>query len=197
MSNKYTYTVPFTEEQLHHDYVELRMTQAEIAAKYQTTQKVVWRAMGKMGIVSRPTIKREQRGPNNANWRGGRVLHAAAKRQAGERSAFGNGYWYVLQPDHPNASRIGYVAEHILVATRERGAPLQTGEMVHHIDMDKHNNEPTNLVICDPKQHGEYHNQLELIGASLLAAGLVTFTAEGGYEPTADLLECLRGNRGV
>jgi hypothetical protein len=192
MSNKYTYTVPFTEEQLHHDYVELRMSQTEIAAKYGTTQKVVWRAMAKMGVASRQASKRDQRGPNNSTWRGGRILVAASKRPVGERAAFGNGYWYVLMPDHPNVGSKGYVAEHVLVATRERGAPLQPGEMVHHIDMNKHNNAPENLAICTAKEHGEYHNQLELLGASLLAAGLVTFTADGGYETTAEGARLIR-----
>jgi hypothetical protein len=36
MSNAYTYKVPFTEEELHRDYAVLRMSQSEIAVKYNT-----------------------------------------------------------------------------------------------------------------------------------------------------------------
>lgn len=136
MVNQYTYSAPFTEEQLHRDYVVLRMSQEEIASKYAVSQKVVWRAMRKMGISARTAAKRNQLRDTNSNWKGGRVLVAKTKRQCGERSGFSNGYFYILMPDHPNANKSGYVAEHILVATRERGTPLKAGECVHHINLD-------------------------------------------------------------
>lgn len=57
MSNKYTYSVPFTEEELYEDYVNQVITQAEIARKYGVSQKVVWRALHKMGIPTRKAYK--------------------------------------------------------------------------------------------------------------------------------------------
>lgn len=181
MSNAYTYRVPFTEEQLHRDYAVLRMSQSEIAVKYKTTQKVVWRAMIKMGIKARVAAKRDQIGAKNSSWKGGKVLVAKNKRQRGERSSFGNGYFYVLMPGHPNSNKAGYVAEHILVATRERGRPLTIGECVHHIDLNKHNNEHKNLVIADRKTHAIWHVQLEEIAASFMKEGIVKFDPSRGY----------------
>lgn len=181
MSNKYTYKVPFTEEELHRDYVLLRMSQDEIAVKYGVSQKVVWRAMNKMGIKSRVAAKRNQLGANNSTWKGGRVLMAKSKRQRGERSAFGNGYFYVLMPDHPNANKTGYVAEHIVVATQERGRALSVGECVHHIDLNKHNNKKENLAIVDRQSHAIWHVQLEEIAVSLMNEGLVGFDTDRGY----------------
>lgn len=181
MSNKYSYSVPFTEDQLYRDYVELRMSQSEIAAKYGTTQKVVWRAMKKMGIPTRVAAKRNQYGALNATWRGGRVLVATSKRQRGERASFGNGYYYILDPTHPNANKTGYVAEHIQVATEERGRPLAEGELVHHINLDKHDNSPSNLVIASRQQHANWHNQLEEIAVSLMQEGKVAFDPVRGY----------------
>lgn len=181
MSNQYTYAVPFTEADLHRDYVTLRMTQEEIAAKYGTTQKVVWRAMEKMGIERRVAAKRDQRGALNTTWKGGRVLAAKNKRQRGERASFGNGYFYILDRFHPNAKSGGYVAEHIVVATKARGRALDTGEMVHHIDLNKHNNELKNLAITTASAHAIWHAQLEEIAVSFMREGLVAFDPTRGY----------------
>jgi len=181
MANQYTYSVPFTEEELARDYIDLGMTQIEIAAKYGTSQKVVWRAMNKMGIPRRKAAKRNQQGAANSTWRGGRVLVAKSKRQRGERASFGNGYYYVLDPGHPNAGAGGYVAEHIVVATAARGTPLAKGEVVHHVDLNKHNNAPENLAIATRKTHADWHSQLEEIAVSFMREGRVTFDPEVGY----------------
>ncbi len=69
MANRYTYALPFTKEQLEVDYAA-GLSQTEIAARYKTTQKVVWRAMKNLGIASRKAAKRNQRGENNDSWKG-------------------------------------------------------------------------------------------------------------------------------
>lgn len=181
MSNQYTYCVPFTEEELRYCYIDLRMSQVEIAKKYNTTQKVVWKAMRRMGIPGRVPAKRNQMGHLNSSWKGGRVLVGKTPHQRGERASFGNGYYYVLQPDHPNANKSGYVAEHILVATNKRGKPLANGECVHHIDLNKHNNSPNNLVITQRQPHAIWHVQLEEIAVSFFEDGLVVFDPATGY----------------
>lgn len=76
MANKYTYNPPFTKEQLEQDY-RTGLTQAEIAKRYQTSQKVVFNAMKKWGIKARVAAKREQRGANNSYWKGQSVGYAA------------------------------------------------------------------------------------------------------------------------
>jgi hypothetical protein len=186
MSNQYTYSVPFTEAEIFHDYCTLQMSQAEIAAKYGTSQKVVWNAMKKMGVPTRIAAKRDQKGQNNSSWNGGRILVAKTRRQRGERSSFGNGYYYVLMPDHPNANRSGYVAEHIVVITEHIGRPLNHGEVVHHINLNKHDNRLENLAVATRPEHADWHNQLEELSVlMLLEKGLIKFDAtKGGYFPT-------------
>jgi hypothetical protein len=76
MSNKYTYTLPFTKDQLATDYTA-GLTQVEIAHRYHTTQKVVWRAMINLGVPSRIAKKRNQAGPNNDSWKGQDAKYAA------------------------------------------------------------------------------------------------------------------------
>lgn len=76
MTNKYTYNPPFTKEELEQDYAA-GLTQHEIADRYHTSQKVVWRAMHRWGIKARPAIKRNQYGENNSYWKGDDVSYAA------------------------------------------------------------------------------------------------------------------------
>ncbi|MEG4576995.1 HNH endonuclease [Microcoleus sp. N3A4] len=47
---------------------------------------------------------------------------------------------------------------HRVVAEQNINRKLRTGEVVHHLDEDKSNNSPENLVICSsPSVHGRYH----------------------------------------
>lgn len=176
--NQYTYNVPFTATHLYSDYVLNRMSQAEIAVKYGTTQKVVWNAMRKLGIKTRIAAKRNQVGVANDNWKGGRTLVA----KSGKFTRFSDaGYWYVRDPEHPNAKKSGYVGEHIKVATAATGKSLLPNECVHHIDLCKQNNAASNLEVCTRKRHREYHLQLELISVELYRKGLVEFIPDEGY----------------
>jgi hypothetical protein len=77
MSNKYTYSIPFTEQQLTRCYQDEGMTQTEIAERFGTTQKVVWNAMRRFGIPARVPFKRNQRGSNNSSWRGDAATYTA------------------------------------------------------------------------------------------------------------------------
>lgn len=49
--------------------------------------------------------------------------------------------------------------QHVVVAERALGRPLPKGAVVHHVDENRHNNVPSNLVIC-PSQ--EYHQLLHM-----------------------------------
>ena len=76
MSNKYTYSVPFTKEELEASYLA-GLTQHELAERYHVSQKVIWRAMRNFGIKARIAKKRNQSGENNDSWKGDKVGYAA------------------------------------------------------------------------------------------------------------------------
>lgn len=58
-----------------------------------------------------------------------------------------NGYYYVHLPSHPRAIGRPYIAEHVLIMESYIGRYLKDGEVVHHIDENKHNNLSENLMV--------------------------------------------------
>ena len=72
-------------------------------------------------------------GEQSANWKGGR------------RVANNQGYIYIYTPDHPNATKDGYVLEHRLVLEEVLGRFLEPQEIAHHINGDKTDNRPENI----------------------------------------------------
>lgn len=50
----------------------------------------------------------------------------------------------------------GFVYEHIVVA-EEHGNPIKEGEVVHHLDGNRANNQYSNLLVLSKPQHGRLH----------------------------------------
>ncbi len=64
-------------------------------------------------------------------------------------------------PEHPSATKMGYVPEHRLVLEQKLGRLLTKEEAPHHLNGIKDDNRPENLVLC--ASHAEhmhkYHRQ--------------------------------------
>lgn len=70
------------------------------------------------------------------------------------------GYKRILKPEHHRADGKGYVREHIVIAEKKYARKLKAGEEVHHIDFDKMNNSPENLILCkNHSEHMAYHRK--------------------------------------
>ncbi len=75
-------------------------------------------------------------------------------------------YRYVYLPDHESATSYGCVAVHILTAEKALGHRLPVGAKVHHVDTNKQNNAPNNLVICqDAAYHSLLHFRMRVVRA--------------------------------
>ncbi|KYH14900.1 HNH endonuclease signature motif containing protein [Staphylococcus kloosii] len=67
------------------------------------------------------------------------------------------GYNYRYIPDHPKASKMGYVAEHRYVMENEIGRYLNENEVVHHINENKLDNNIENLQLMTRGEHSRFH----------------------------------------
>jgi hypothetical protein len=65
--------------------------------------------------------------------------------------------WRALYRKATTYPKLGARHVHRIVAEQHLGRPLTEDEVVHHIDGDKHNNDPSNLAVL-PNQ--SYHNQV-------------------------------------
>jgi hypothetical protein len=85
----------------------------------------------------------------NSNWKGGRFIASS-------------GYVLVKDTMNPGLRRDGYSYEHRLVAEKIIGRPLRKGEIVHHKDGNKLNNDPLNLeVLPSIAHHKAIHRKRE------------------------------------
>ena len=76
----------------------------------------------------------------------------------GDRKCSINGYVYIYNPQHPRASKTGLVYEHILNAEKILGRYIKKNEVVHHIDCNRSNNNPDNLMVFKSKaDHTSFH----------------------------------------
>lgn len=67
-------------------------------------------------------------------------------------------YNEIYLPNHPKAHQNGYVYEHILIAEQKIGRYLTEEEVVHHIDENKKNNSPDNLIVfATNADHTRFH----------------------------------------
>lgn len=90
-----------------------------------------------------------------------------SSRNKGGRLLKRTGYVEVATGVRAGSAAVRYIREHIIVAERAIGKRLPLGAVVHHIDGDKANNEPSNLLICESSAyHTLLHRRLRAYRAT-------------------------------
>ena len=119
-------------------YVVQKLSSIEIAKIFNVHVSSVCRRLQKYNVI-RPATGHEGRNGKNG-------------------TVYIHGYPMLYLPNHKRAKKNGYVFEHIVVAEAMLGRSLTDSEVVHHIDEDKTNNNPDNLMIfTNNQEHVRFH----------------------------------------
>ena len=105
----------------------------------------------RLAKLGKPSLRKGKKfpqfsGKNHPNWRGGITKNP-------------QGYILVRKPDHPKAIN-GYIKRSYLVMERKLGRFITKQEIVHHINLDKTDDRPENLMLFpNQSKHAKYHHQ--------------------------------------
>ena len=114
------------------------LTAAEIAPHFGCSTYPIKQALKRLGL-SRPAKRRPGKGSgrNNPAWKGGRRERV-------------DGYIAIWTPG-------GERLEHQVIMEKTLGRQLVAGEIIHHIDGNKTNNNPNNLQVMKQSDHIRLH----------------------------------------
>lgn len=135
---------------------------SKIAGDFHKGTTAISRVLKRNGIKMRLCA-----GKDHPSWKGGVVEKGA-------------GYVGIWKPDHDRADNRGYVFEHTLVMEAKIGRLPVEGEVIHHVNLDKKDNHPDNLYLCNHREHLKMHRDLEKVAIKFMEKGLLKFDHDTG-----------------
>lgn len=153
------------------------MTVKQIAQVYNVETLTMYQRLKKAGCVFRSTGHPKGYKPKpesiekSAQKRRGLKLSAETKQKMSEAkkchynglNGYGHtkkhnrGYILAYAPDHPNATKDGYIMLHTVIMEQHLHRYLNPREVVHHINHIRDDNRIENLALMDKKEHAAQH----------------------------------------
>ncbi len=169
-----------SKEDLIHDYYDREMTMKEIAKERGVAVGSIYNWFRKYGIKPRPAhqVRQNRKEEFRAKLKGrpspmkGKHLSERQKEMlrqchlgkfkrkteyGGHKKVRCDGYIAVYCPGAHGATKEGYKMEHILVAENMLGRYLMDDEVVHHINKNRQDNRPENLMVMTASEHMSLH----------------------------------------
>lgn len=137
-------------EYLIHEYSEKKRSMTQIAKELGISWIIVSRYLDKYSIPKR-TKSEQQSGCRSSNWNGGRRIAQ-------------NGYVELYLPEYHRHHRRNYVYEHIVIAEKKLNRHILPSEVVHHINRNKTDNRPENLLVLSKSDHAKLHSDAREFG---------------------------------
>ena len=167
-----------SESTLKRLYIDERKPLREVARAVDRSESTVLRYFGIYGIKTRPRNQRkgirhtakaiekmkiarakqvftaETRKKMSLAGRGKPKPYFPKRRKSGGKP--GNRYIHLWMPDHPMATKGGYIYEHRKIMSEVLGRNLKSSEIVHHINGIRDDNRPENLVLTTRVEHEDF-----------------------------------------
>ena len=155
------YKIKYNKKELERLYWKEELFQSEIAKKLNVSRGAIQSAMLRLNIPRRRKGEAlhlayitgrahatKKKGPESPHWKGGR------------RNV--KGYIYIYFPDHPKATKAGYILESHFVWEKANKKVLPKGFIIHHFNGIKKDNRPENLIALSRKSHSPALNIKEI-----------------------------------
>ncbi len=167
---------PLEKEKIEELYINQGLPMHEVADILGVSVGSVYNYIKKYGIPSRPPYKgfkghhlSDEAKAKISSCNKGRSFSESTRQKMSEAKRIGgighkkvrpDGYIKIYFPDHPKATKDGYIMEHDLVMECLIGRHLRDDECVHHIDFNRQNNKKENLKLMTKSEHMSYHMKL-------------------------------------